>query len=58
MTAYTIKQLRGMTAAQADAALCAMHSEAWYSIGEALGLRLPIRGGDKPSIIVGALFGR
>jgi len=53
---HTLASLRTMTVAQADAALCRMHSEDWHAIAFVLGLRLPAVGGDKPAILVGAIF--
>ncbi len=58
MARLTITNLRRMTVAQADTALCRMHSEDWHALAGPLGLRLPTIGGDKPAILVGALFAK
>jgi hypothetical protein len=50
-----IQRLRGMTAQEADRTLCDMHSDSLHGVAKELGIRLPIVGGDKPSIIIGAL---
>lgn len=55
MAQLTITQLRKMTVVEADTALCRMHSSCWHAIAEALGIRLPLYGGDKPAIILGQL---
>jgi len=52
---YTIASLRQMTVAQADRALCEMHSECWHAIALELGITLPTFGSDKPNIIIGQL---
>jgi hypothetical protein len=53
--AYTIGQLRTLSVADADHALCAMHRDDLFALGDALGLRLPTFGGDKPALIGAAL---
>jgi len=56
--AQITSNLRRMTPAQADRALCDMTRDDLLAIGQDLGLRLPYVGDDKPALIVGALFPR
>ena len=50
-----VKRLRTMTVAEADRFLCASHTDDLHAIADMLRIRLPLRGGDKPCIIIGAL---
>lgn len=56
LASWHIDQLRGMTVAQADRALCNMHTDLLLDMGAVLCINLPLVGGDKPICILAAIF--
>ncbi|RWF44262.1 MAG: hypothetical protein EOS65_02480 [Mesorhizobium sp.] len=55
---YTIKQLAALSVEERDRRLCAMHSGHWLALADALGISLPLHGGDAPKILGAAIAGR